>query len=50
MELGRHRGDMWEVGLWEDILTVQGREAYYVYQVDIQAIVIPGTYGNHARS
>jgi glyceraldehyde-3-phosphate dehydrogenase (NAD(P)) len=42
-ELGRPRGDMWEVGLWEDILTVQGSEAYYAYQVDNQAIVIPET-------
>lgn len=40
-ELGRPRGDMWEVGLWEDILTVQGSEAYYAYQVDNQAIVTP---------
>lgn len=42
-EVGRPRGDMWEVGLWEDILTVQGNEAYYAYQVDNQAIVIPET-------
>ena len=42
-ELNRPRGDMWEVGLWEDILTVQGSEAYYAYQVDNQAIVIPET-------
>jgi glyceraldehyde-3-phosphate dehydrogenase (NAD(P)) len=41
LEVGRPRSDMWEVGLWEDILTVQGREAYYAYQVDNQAIVIP---------
>ncbi len=40
-ELGRPRGDMWEVALWEDILTVSGRELFYVYQVDNQAIVIP---------
>lgn len=40
-ELGRPRGDMWEVGLWEDVLTVQGSEAFYAYQVDNQAIVIP---------
>lgn len=41
LELGRPRGAMWEVALWEDILTVDGREAYYAYQVDNQAIVIP---------
>lgn len=40
-DLGRPRGDMWEVALWEDVLEVQGREAYYTYQVDNQAIVVP---------
>lgn len=42
-DLGRSRGDMWEVALWEDILTVDGDQAYYTYQVDNQAIVIPET-------
>lgn len=42
-DLGRSRGDMWEVGLWEDGLTVQGREVFYNYQVYNQAIVIPET-------
>ena len=42
-ELDRPRGDMWEVALWEDILTVQGNELYYTYQVDNQAIVVPET-------
>jgi glyceraldehyde-3-phosphate dehydrogenase (NAD(P)) len=41
--LGRPRGDMWEVALWEDMLTVQGTEAYYAYQVDNTAIVVPET-------
>jgi glyceraldehyde-3-phosphate dehydrogenase (NAD(P)) len=40
-DLGRPRGDLWEVALWEDSLTVQGNEAYYTYQVDNEAIVIP---------
>jgi len=40
-DLGRPRGDMWEVALWEDVLTVNGNEVYYTYQVDNQAIVIP---------
>ena len=40
-DLGRPRGDMWEVALWEDVLTVDGNEAYYTYQVDNQAIVVP---------
>jgi glyceraldehyde-3-phosphate dehydrogenase (NAD(P)) len=42
-DLGRPRGDMWEVGLWEDSLTVQGTEVFYNYQVYNQAIVIPET-------
>lgn len=40
-DLGRPRGDMWEVALWEDILTVNGNEAYYTYQVYNEAIVVP---------
>ena len=42
-DLGRPRGDMWEVGLWEDSLSVQGNELFYNYQVYNQAIVIPET-------
>jgi len=42
-DLGRPRGDMWEVGLWEDSLTVSGSEAFYNYQVYNQAIVVPET-------
>ena len=42
-DLERPHGDMWEVALWEDILTVDGEQAYYTYQVDNQAIVIPET-------
>lgn len=40
-DLGRPRGDMWEVALWEDVLTVQGNELYYTYQVYNEAIVTP---------
>jgi len=40
-DLGRPRGDMWEVALWEDILTVNGSELYYTYQVYNEAIVVP---------
>lgn len=40
-DLKRPRGDLWEVALWEDILTVEGDELYYAYQVDNQAIVVP---------
>lgn len=42
-DLGRPRGDLWEVALWEDGLSVQGNEAFYTYQVFNQAIVIPET-------
>lgn len=42
-DLGRPRGDMWEVGLWADGLTVVGNELFYNYQVYNQAIVIPET-------
>ena len=42
-DLGRARGDMWEVGLWEDSLKVVGSELFYNYQVYNQAIVVPET-------
>ncbi len=42
-DLGRPRGDMWEVGLWEESLTVKGNELFYNYQVYNQAIVVPET-------
>jgi glyceraldehyde-3-phosphate dehydrogenase (NAD(P)) len=40
-DLGRPRGDMYEVALWEDILTISGNELFCTYTVDNQAIVIP---------
>ena len=40
-DLGRPRGDMWEVALWEDVLTVNGNELYFTYQVYNEAIVVP---------
>jgi glyceraldehyde-3-phosphate dehydrogenase (NAD(P)) len=42
-DLGRPRGDMWEVALWDDVLAVDGDQAYYTYQVFNQAIVVPET-------
>lgn len=33
-------GAMWEVALWKDILTFEGRDAYCAYEMDNQAIVI----------
>ncbi len=43
LDLGRPRGDLYEVALWEDLVKVEGRELYYAYMVDNQAIVIPET-------
>ena len=43
LDIGRPRGDLYEVALWEDMLTVQGDELFYAYMVDNQAIVIPET-------
>lgn len=42
-DIGRSRDDLYEVALWEDLVTVQGDEAFYAYMVDNQAIVIPET-------
>ncbi len=42
-DLGRPRGDMWEVGLWVDSLTVKDNALYFNYQVYNQAIVVPET-------
>lgn len=42
-DMGRPRDDLYEVALWEDLLTVRGDEAFYAYMVDNQAIVIPET-------
>lgn len=42
-DIGRPRSDLYEVALWEDLLTVEGREAFYAYAVDNQAIVVPET-------
>ncbi|WP_405218317.1 type II glyceraldehyde-3-phosphate dehydrogenase [Agrococcus sp. Ld7] len=42
-DLGRPRGDMWEVAVWEDLVTVEGDEAYLTYQVFNEAIVVSET-------
>lgn len=42
-DLGRPRGDLYEVALWSDMLRVEGDELFYAYMVDNQAIVIPET-------
>ena len=43
LDIGRPHGDLYEVALWEDMITVQGDELFYAYMVDNQAIVIPET-------
>jgi glyceraldehyde-3-phosphate dehydrogenase (NAD(P)) len=43
LDLGRPHGDLYEVALWEDLVTIQGDELFYAYIVDNQAIVIPET-------
>jgi glyceraldehyde-3-phosphate dehydrogenase (NAD(P)) len=42
-DLGRPRGDLYEVALWSDMLRVDGDALFYAYMVDNQAIVIPET-------
>jgi glyceraldehyde-3-phosphate dehydrogenase (NAD(P)) len=42
-DIGRPHENLYEVAIWEDLLTVQGREAFYGYLVDNQAIVVPET-------
>ena len=42
-DFGRPRDNLYEVALWEDMLAVEGDEAFYAYMVDNQAIVIPET-------
>jgi len=43
LSLNRPYGDMYEVALWKDMITVVGDELFYAYVVDNQAIVIPET-------
>ncbi|MDN5702573.1 MAG: hypothetical protein L0H00_06190 [Micrococcales bacterium] len=40
-DLGRPRGDKYEVAVWADILTVRGDELFCTYTVDNQAVVVP---------
>jgi glyceraldehyde-3-phosphate dehydrogenase (NAD(P)) len=42
-DLGRSRGNLYEVALWADMLKVKDDELFYAYMVDNQAIVIPET-------
>ena len=40
---GRPYANLYEVALWADLLAVRGRELFYSYMVDNQAIVVPET-------
>jgi glyceraldehyde-3-phosphate dehydrogenase (NAD(P)+) (phosphorylating) len=40
-DLGRPRGDMWEVAFWEDIIHASGNEVNMVYQVHNESVVVP---------
>jgi glyceraldehyde-3-phosphate dehydrogenase (NAD(P)) len=42
-DLGRVRGDLWEVAVWEDAIAADGHDIYLAYQVHNEAIVIPET-------
>ena len=42
-DLNRAHDNLYEVALWEDLMTIEGTELYYAYMVDNQAIVIPET-------
>lgn len=42
-DIGRPRDDLYEVALWEDLITVRDDELFFAYMVDNQAIVIPET-------
>lgn len=35
--------DLYEVDLWEDLVTIHGDELFFTYMVNNQAIVIPET-------
>lgn len=42
-DIGRPRDDLYEVAVWEDLISVRDDELFYAYMVDNQAIVIPET-------
>ncbi|HEX6308006.1 MAG TPA: type II glyceraldehyde-3-phosphate dehydrogenase [Longimicrobiales bacterium] len=42
-DLGRPRGDMWEVAVWEDVLAADEHDVYLAFQVHNEAIVVPET-------
>ncbi|MEL9991076.1 MAG: type II glyceraldehyde-3-phosphate dehydrogenase [Thermoproteus sp.] len=40
-DLGRPRGDVWEVSVLSDSITINGRELYLMYGVHQEAVVVP---------
>ena len=42
-DLGRPRGDMWEVAVWEDALAANAGERFLTYLVHNESIVVPET-------
>ena len=40
-DLGRARGDRWEVAFWDALLDVTDGEANMVYQVHNESVVVP---------
>ncbi len=42
-DLGRPRGDMWEVAVWEDALAADEHDIYLTFQVHNESIVVPET-------
>jgi len=40
-DMGRPRGDVWEVAVFSDSITLNGRELYLMYGVHQEAIVAP---------
>lgn len=42
-DMGRPRGDVWEVGLWEDSLEVDGRRLSFMQAIHQESIVVPET-------
>ena len=42
-DLKRPSSDLYEVAVWEDLITVQDNELFFTYMVDNQAIIVPET-------
>lgn len=40
-DLGRHRADMYEVGIWEESIAVRGNDVFWLEHIPQESIVIP---------